>query len=263
MREECDKVMFFQSCKAFRILDIYKVKREYKENKKGVTDGRSWAAVAFRISGSSQFESGGKLFCADEGSVLYIPSGVPFSREGSAEELIILHLECYSDENEIEVLIPKNISYAKQSFSDLYEEWASKKDGYEYRTTAMLYTMLDKLRNQRKDGLPPYKSAMIAPGIDMINSEFDTPSLTVSRLARACNMSEEYFRMLYKAEYGVSPRKAITDKRIEKAARLLEAGYFSISKVAEECGFENVKYFSTLFHTRFGMSPREYKQTNG
>lgn len=248
--------MFFQNCKPFKIIDVYKVKRE---SKGGFTEGRERGAIAFRSLGHSLFESGGKSYSADEGSVLYIPSGVSFLRKGSAEELIIIHIKCFDDTKNIEVLKPKNASLIEQSFNAVYEEWNSKKIGYDYRCTAMLYTLLSQLKTQTTQSLPPYQSEMILPGKDMINSEFSDPTLTVKRVAEACNISEEYFRALYKAEYGISPHNAISDRRIKKAKRLLRTGYFSVAEVAEECGFPNAKYFSVLFRKKTGVSPREYK----
>ena len=249
--------MFFQNCKPFKIIDAYKVKRE---SKGGFTDGRDWSAIAFRSSGHSEFESGGKTYFAEEGSVLYIPSGVSFLRKGSAEELIIIHIKCYDDTENIEVINPKNTAFVKEAFNAIYEEWHSKKIDSDYRCTALLYTLLSQLSLQSANSLPPYQSAMILPGVNMINTDFSSPSLTVKEIARLCNISEEYFRALYKAEYGISPHTAISERRIEKAKRLLRTGYFSVSEVAQECGFPNTKYFSVLFREKTGTSPREYKR---
>ena len=252
--------MFFQNCKPFEIIDIYKVKRE---SKGGFTEGRSWSAIAFRSSGQSQFESNDKTYLAEEGSVLYIPSGVSFLRKGSAEELIIIHIKCYGDTESIEVIKPKDTASVADAFNAIYEEWHSKKIGSDYRCTAMLYALLSQLNLQSTNSLPPYQSAMILPGVNMINSDFSNPALTVKRLADACNISEEYFRALYKMEYVVSPHAAICERRIKKAKRLLRTGYFSVSEVAEECGFPNPKYFSVLFREKTGTSPRDYKSGLG
>ena len=79
--------MFFQNFRAFKILDAFRVRRD---GKGGVSEPREWAALAFRISGGSKFHSNGEVFSADTGSVIYIPSGVGFTRVGKDEELIIL-----------------------------------------------------------------------------------------------------------------------------------------------------------------------------
>ncbi|MBE7066829.1 MAG: helix-turn-helix domain-containing protein [Ruminococcaceae bacterium] len=80
------------------------------------------------------------------------------------------------------------------------------------------------------------------------------------RASAMLHMSEEYFRKLYKEAYGISPHNAIIDKRIKKACRLLQSGFFSVNEVAEKVGFTNSKYFSTLFHKAMNMSPIAYKK---
>ena len=49
--------------------------------------------------------------------------------------------------------------------------------------------------------------------------------------------------------------------RIKKAKDLLQTGYFTIKETALKSGFDNVKYFSTLFKKEVGCSPSEYKST--
>jgi AraC-like DNA-binding protein len=249
--------MFFQSFKTLKILDIFQVKRE-KRN--GVSSGRSWTALSLRLSGSSKFITQDKTYTASEGSILYIPEGISFTKIGEKEELIVLRLKCFDDEgSEMEVYNPKNASFALNAFTAILKEWNDKKSGYQNRCTSMLYSMMSELCIQINAALPPYKSAMIAPGVKLIDSDFSDPYLSVSTAAKACNISEEYFRKLYKEEHGISPHNAITEMRLQKACRLLESGFYSISEIAERCGFLNTKYFSTLFKERLGMTPRDYR----
>lgn len=69
-----------------------------------------------------------------------------------------------------------------------------------------------------------------------------------------------YFRKLYKDLYGISPIRAIMNLRIDKAKALLDSGYFSVKKIAGKCGFENEKYFSTLFKRETGFTPAQYRK---
>jgi len=48
--------------------------------------------------------------------------------------------------------------------------------------------------------------------------------------------------------------------RIEKAKELLSTGYFSVKEVSQKSGFDNVKYFSTVFKKEVGCSPSEYAE---
>jgi len=250
--------MFFKNFRAFRVLDAFRVSRE---GRGGISEPRDFAALALRISGESVFHSGGESYTASAGSIIYIPSGVGFTRVGKEEELIILHLECPIGEGDkIELTYPKNTAEAAELMNAIYEEWKTKKDGFEYRAAALLYKLIATLASPTENGSNPYRRSIIEHGAELISLNFSDRDLSVSRLAAACNMSAEYFRRLYKAEYGLSPYTAILDRRIAKAKGLLESGYFTVQQVADESGFSNVKHFSTLFRKRTGKSPSEYRK---
>jgi AraC-like DNA-binding protein len=46
--------------------------------------------------------------------------------------------------------------------------------------------------------------------------------------------------------------------RINNAKQLLRSGYYSVTDVALECGFENVGYFSYTFKQLTGVSPTAF-----
>ena len=75
---------------AFRIIDVLSSERRASG---GSFEARPWAALAFRAAGSAVFLVEGKELTASEGSLLYIPAGVSFSRRSTEERLVILHLE--------------------------------------------------------------------------------------------------------------------------------------------------------------------------
>lgn len=258
---EAVKIMFFQNYTPMKILGVYNVKRSALERRRGFTEGRDFASLALRVRGESHFESRGESFTAGEGSVIFIPSGVPFSRRGGDEELVILHLELFENVGEkIEVITPKNPDEVRRAFLSIYEIWDGGEAGFEHRAAAELHTILAKFIKRRSGALAPYQYATISRAVEMIETSFDDPSLTVASLAALSNVSAEYFRALYKSEFGISPKSAITERRIEKAKRLLEVGYFTVAEVAEDCGFKNVKHFSTEFSRRTGKSPRAWRE---
>ena len=66
----------------------------------------------------------------------------------------------------------------------------------------------------------------------------------------------------FKKHYGKTPSRVITDLRIQKAKELLSATDCSISQIAEDCGFDNVYYFSNAFKKETGMTPSAYRKLN-
>ena len=71
-------------------------------------------------------------------------------------------------------------------------------------------------------------------------------------------MSRTMFYLKLKAYTGKSPQDFIKVIRMERAAALLRSGK-SVSEVADLTGFDNPKYFSTVFKKYFGVSPSKYR----
>lgn len=71
--------------------------------------------------------------------------------------------------------------------------------------------------------------------------------------------SKFHLLRLFKKYYGQTPKQYLTEKRIEKAKELLTKG-MTVTKVCFDVGFESPCSFSTLFKTRTGRTPAEYKK---
>ena len=75
-------------------------------------------------------------------------------------------------------------------------------------------------------------------------------------------MSRKYFTKLFSTYYEVTPKQYLLNCQIDYARKLLLSSgeEYSVSDVAERCGFSNVYYFSKLFKQRVGITPSEYRR---
>lgn len=88
------------------------------------------------------------------------------------------------------------------------------------------------------------------------NYDFDVTSYISS-----LGYNSDYFRRLFKKYTSVSPVVYLNNLRMERAKELLFANpFFSISEVANLCGFKDSLYFSTSFKQYTGVSPSKYKK---
>lgn len=73
-------------------------------------------------------------------------------------------------------------------------------------------------------------------------------------------MSKMYFSSLFKEKTGYTPLQYLTEKRMENAKHLLSSSdlHYSISEIAELCGFEDIYYFSRVFKKNVGLSPTQW-----
>ena len=78
--------------------------------------------------------------------------------------------------------------------------------------------------------------------------------------AKNCGLSRRRFNDLFKNCFDITPNRYIINLKIDYAKGLLKSGYISVSQAAALCGFSDIYYFSKVFKTETGVSPREYKK---
>ena len=93
-----------------------------------------------------------------------------------------------------------------------------------------------------------------------IHDHISDTALSVESLSQLCNMSDTYFRRLFVQAIGITPQRYISNLRLEMATELLRSGYYSVSEIAERCGFNNPNYFSLFIKKETGLSPLQYRK---
>jgi len=83
--------------------------------------------------------------------------------------------------------------------------------------------------------------------------------LKVSQLAEMTYLSPRHFTRIFKEYFHTTPMNFITNCRLQRARLLLAEKNYSITQVANECGFSDSNYFARQFKKAFGVSPSEYR----
>lgn len=108
-----------------------------------------------------------------------------------------------------------------------------------------------------------YQSIKIASGefseiIDYINLNF-AKRISSKTISEKFNYNESYFCRNFKKITGLTPTNYIKILRLEKAISLLNQGEFSVKEVANNCGFDDMGYFTKCFKKHFEFTPTQYK----
>lgn len=96
----------------------------------------------------------------------------------------------------------------------------------------------------------------------IINENLSNPELSVEMLANNVGMSRVHMHRKLKELTNQSARDFIKSIRLKQAALLLANKKLSISEVAYATGFSNLSHFSSSFREFYGMSPKEYVESN-
>ena len=83
--------------------------------------------------------------------------------------------------------------------------------------------------------------------------------LSLGSLAAVCNLSPTYFHKIFTQLTGKTPARYILDCRIATAKTGLLSREFSLTELAEQCGFSSQSYFCYKFKQVTGMTPMQYR----
>ena len=85
-------------------------------------------------------------------------------------------------------------------------------------------------------------------------------NITLDLLANKSNMSVSNFRREWFKLYGESALQYRDKIRLSYAEKYLLSGYYTVTEIAEKCGFDNVNYFIRFFKKHMGISPGKFKK---
>lgn len=112
-----------------------------------------------------------------------------------------------------------------------------------------LRATLSKLVQQHEQLTDPVEQAR------RILAEHPERPHTTARLAREVGLSEGHLRRQFRAAYGKTPRRYLTEVRMERAFELLRTTSRGVEQVAHSVGYPSVAVFNRIFKRAFGVTP--------
>ncbi|BFT74327.1 response regulator [Paenibacillus sp. P36] len=87
--------------------------------------------------------------------------------------------------------------------------------------------------------------------------------ITLESLAEEVGVHPVTLSRMFKQQTGLSFVRYLTRKRMEKAKRILISSDQPIAKLAESLGYQDHRYFTSLFKNEWGMTPGDYRKQHG
>ena len=117
----------------------------------------------------------------------------------------------------------------------------------------------EPIRQEMNAVIDPLHMKSIEPSLLYV-SEHYKQEIRVQQMARACAMSESYFRKVFSRLTGLSPLEYVNRHRIHRAMHLLHVTSDSVQQIAAECGFPSVATFSRNFVRHVGQNPSAWRR---
>ena len=99
----------------------------------------------------------------------------------------------------------------------------------------------------------------IANAIQYLTENLDK-KIDIDELAKSVFLSHNGLLWKFRQELNTTPSNYLYLLRMQNAKRLLLDCVYSISEIAEMCGYQNPYYFTNAFHKYSGMSPSEFRK---
>lgn len=84
--------------------------------------------------------------------------------------------------------------------------------------------------------------------------------LSLENIAQGCFVSVTHLQKAFKEQAGVSVKQYCASMRITNACRMLLSSKLSVNKIAEKCGFNDLKNFYRQFKSMVGKTPAEFRK---
>ena len=221
---------------------------------------RPYHALSLHLEGDATFTHGKDSFHIKKNDLMYVPKDYDYTIQSNKNEtVLVIHFDIIDKNLEsIETFTPINPEIFIDLFEKMHTAWYKKNVGYEYRIDSLFSKILENIAIQKFKESHSMKKDFSSL-IDYIHTNFTDPSLNVAMFASKMNISSTYLRNLFKENLNTTPLKYLNALRIQYAASLLESGYYTVEEVAELSGYNDPKYFSTLFKKETGISPIKKK----
>ena len=99
------------------------------------------------------------------------------------------------------------------------------------------------------------KPKKLQDALDYLHENFTNAETSIESTAKHINTSTTYLRKIFTTGMNISPLKYLNDLRMNYAVGLLKTGYYSIEEIADLSGFNDPKYFSSLYKKKIGVPP--------
>lgn len=140
----------------------------------------------------------------------------------------------------------------KEAFIDIFESRSFD------QIKNKIFNIIGKVTGKVEEYKMEKKKVTIERVKNIINQNYGK-DISIKFIADQLYLNPNYLGQLFKNETSMTISDYLNKVRITKAKTLLKSTSLAVYEVAEQVGFNDPQYFSTVFKKTVGVSPKEYK----
>ena len=219
--------------------------------------GRKYDALSFRVKGSATYQHEKQTYHVEKNDILFVPAHYDYVITANKEEdVFVIHFFIEnSNFNELQVFSPLNPDVFYRIFSEMCEIWRSKPIGYKAKLYSLFYRIVEQIAIQSEKQALEQKPPKFQEVLNYFHEHFSDPETTVESAAKFIGTSTVYLRKIFRSALNQTPLHYLNGLRMDYALGLLKTGYYTIEEITELSGFNDPKYFSSLYKKQTGSLP--------
>lgn len=252
--------MFSENMVISRILDVFNGEVFPAGTKKRYSQQFRNCELIYYFSGDCTVQYNGTIYPTGAGTLRFLPMtekhteyviqmNVPF------ECIVIKFLAENVPDTLVEMKIP-NSERLRNLFRWLCTVWHTRAIGYQKRTFALFYEILEEIEKQTLMKSDRY--IQISRAVEYIRQHC-RENISVETLAKMCGLHYKTMKTIFLQNFHMTPKEYIIEKRLEAAMEMLITTNRTIGEIAYSLSYEDCAYFSRLFKKKVGCTPGEYR----
>lgn len=240
--------------------------------------------IFFVKKGNIRITTGDFSFHLDEGHICFIDSGIIHSinQTDVTNEILVLQisteisspfhsLQKYKFNSETYLSDLSNatlpLSELQKLLNNCYEESMFKASGYQNIISSFINALIGIMIRHYylvlktdDDYIAESNLQRLSKIINYLNNHY-TEKISLQELANDLHMNYYYLSHFFKDTAGVSYHDYLNNLRVDKSLFLLSDPSLTITRIAYDIGFPNIKAYTKAFKEKFGVLPSEYRKT--
>lgn len=233
----------------------------------------SCSELIFVLRGQVTVKTAAYSITAQEGDVIYTPANMPhrdvFS-SGSIFEVYLIQFRWDGEESLLKKTTPLQMSKVARNhhlqmaedFACLFRDFTANREFsktlVQLRLLEIIYRMMQKENAPKKNTSVIRRHQIMQQAREIILNNFNR-QISLDDIAEKLDISPYYLSRIFSEENGFTLCHYLTQVRLEKAVEWLNDPRRTISEIAYKTGFKDSHYFSRVFKTWFGCTPKEYR----
>ncbi len=161
--------------------------------------------------------------------------------------------------------LEEHFNRISELFNKMYGEMNASTSQCEKFTFAYLMNFLAILVRYTEINLQPSPkennqySSIVGYAKKYIDCYYNT-AFKITDLAEKISVSYSHLCHKFKQELGLTPVEYKLAVQLDEAKAMLKNSDFRIGQICIQAGFNNFAYFTKMFRSRFGITPKEYRK---